>query len=197
MTGIRKYIDIVENKERIINEGPLFGWLKRKPEPNIDARLNNRRKTVGPVDDHKTPMMMDPHILKAKEFTSADHYAYDPSVNQYVADNDTYSRSTNGPSSSINIEREAARLKKVWNLWKKQGYLDESQINEDDFPMFQAGNVAPDTSTSTSSSTTPVSSASLSPATMGGLLGQNSSEPSLNTNASAPSMAATMSTVPA
>ena len=119
MTGIRKYIDIIENKERIITEGPLFGWLKRTPAPDIDARLNKRRKTVVPVDDNKPPML----DLKAKEFKSADHYAYDPSVNQYVADNDSHSRSPNNPSSSINIEREADRLKKVWNFWKEQGYI--------------------------------------------------------------------------
>jgi hypothetical protein len=142
MTDIRKYIDLVEQslKEWPFSKKPdidinkrIFGRkepttsLPQPPKTHNDYAKSGERvdNKFGKNGSSSQSNRIDPayggvskDLETAREYKSAEVYAYSPNINQYMPIN-TY----DPPQVKQRAKSEAERLMNKWNLWKKQGYI--------------------------------------------------------------------------
>ena len=122
MSDIRKYINLVEQE---LKEWPF----SKKPEPDISNRVFGRPepKTIQKPNDFVKPTanaVRKPHDYDhpdaehARQFSSAETYATDPSNNQYMP-----IHSYDSVDIKRNAQIEADKLKIKWNRLKTQGYI--------------------------------------------------------------------------
>lgn len=133
MKSLRDYIDLIESTKdsEKIQEWPFSKKSTEGPNVDINNRIFNRPtpKTVASPDsknfgqqEPNTPPNLDRQsssdLEHARQFSSAEAYAFDPTINRYMPINNY-----DPPHVKQAANDEAEQLKNRWIFWRNSGLI--------------------------------------------------------------------------